>query len=187
MKLLPVSGLALLSVVATSCTRSGAGTLSHPPTIDAFVKSYVAALNAQDLSADRSLWHSKSLACITPDSSEFYDRAFNVSARHAIPSDYKFTAKPVGPEDKLGFEGYAFFPVRPSQEVQIDYTRGLENSATAIFWLAQEGKGWVQVFPCATPETLQQFQTRLPEIKANEEKTKALVDALQDPLRAELI
>src|SRR5262249_16220010 len=61
------------------------------------------------------------------------------------------------------------------------------NSATAILWLTQEGKGWVQVFPCATPETLQQFKSNLPEITANEEKTKALVEGLRDPLRAELI
>lgn len=178
--------LPLLSALAISCSSSGAGQAKRPATIDAFVRSYVASVNARDAAANRSLWHSKSLACINSDSSQFYDRAFKISSRHGIPADYKFSSKPVGPNDKLGFEGYAVFLVRPTNEVQIDYTRGEENSGTVIFWLVQEGNGWAEVFPCATPETLQQFKASLPEIKANEEKTKALVDALQEPLRGEL-
>ena len=79
------------------------------------------------------------------------------------------------------------FPVRPTQQVQIDYTKGLENVGTVIFWLAQEDAGWAEVFPCATQETLNDFNAKLPEINAQEAKTRALVDSLQDPLRAELV
>src|SRR5215475_7204803 len=187
MRPIALISLASLLALAISCSSSGAGQTNHPVTIDAFVKSYVASINSRDLAANRSLWQAKSLACVTSDSSQFYDRAFKVSSRHGIPNDYKFTAKPIGPDEKLDFEGYAFFPARPTQEIQIDYTQGQENSGTVILWLVQEGKGWAEVFPCATSETLQNFKAKLPEINANEEKTKALVDALQDPLRSELI
>ena len=187
MRLVVLFVLVLALVAATSCSSSGAGPVSHPPTIDAFVKTYVASMNNRDLAANRALWHSKSLACITQESSDFYDRAFKVSSRHGISTDYKFSSKPVGSNDKLGFEGYAIFPVHPTQEIQIEYTQGEENSGTVIFWLTQEGNGWAEVFPCATPETLQQFKARLPEIKAKEEKTKALVDTIQEPLRGELV
>src|SRR5262245_50671837 len=162
--------------IAISCKSSGAGPASRPPTVDAFVRSYVAALNTRDLAANRKLLHSKSSACITPGSVAFYDRAFSVHARHPIPLDYKSKVTPVGPSDNLGFEGYAVFPVRPTQQVQIDYTKGLENVGTVIFWLAQEDAGWAEVFPCATQETLNDFNAKLPEINAEEAKIRALVD-----------
>lgn len=187
MRPMTLISFALPLAFAISCSSSGAGQANRPGTIDAFVKSYVASINSRDVAANRSLWQTKSLACVNSDSSQFYDRAFKVSSRHGIPTDYKFTAKTIGPDEKLGFEGYAIFPVRPTQEVQIDYTRGQENSGTVILWLVQESKGWAEVFPCATSETLQNFKAQLAEIRANEEKTKALVDAIQDPLRSELI
>lgn len=177
--------LAAFLAVAIACSSSTP--VARPATIDGFVKSFVAAINGRDVIASRGLWHSKSLACITPDSADFYDRAFKVSSRHPIPLDYKSTSKPVGPGDDLGFQGYAVFPVRPTQEVHLDYSKGAENSGTVIFWLVQEGNGWAEVFPCATPDTLQKFKAKLPEIRSNEEKTKSLVDALQDPLRGELV
>jgi len=179
--------LTLLSSFAVSCSSSGAGHVNRPASIDEFVKSYVASMNTRDLAANRALWHSKSLACITPDSSAFYDRAFKISSRHGIPADYRFTEKAIGPDEKLAFEGYAIYPIRPTQEVQVDYTHGLENSGSVVLWLAQEGKGWAEVFPCVSPEVLQKFKSDLPDIKAHEEKIKALVDAIQDPLRSELL
>src|SRR5262249_6439776 len=102
-----------LSAFAVSCSSS-AGHVNRPATIDEFVWSFVPSMNARDLAANRALWHSKSLACITSDSSVFYDRAFKVSSRHSIPADYTFTAKPMGPDEKLAFEGYAIYPVRPT-------------------------------------------------------------------------
>jgi len=187
MRPLPSFVLTLLLAFAVACSSSGAGHVNRPTTIDEFVKAYVASMNAHDLAANRALWHSKSFACMTADSSGFYDRAFKISSRHVIPADYKFTAKPIGPTEKLAFEGYAIYPVRPTQEVQIDYSQGMENSGSVIFWVVQEGKGWAEVFPCVNPETIQKFKNELPEIKAHEEKIKGLVDALQDPLRSELL
>jgi len=179
--------LTLMMAFAVACSSSGGRRVTRPATIDEFLYTYVASMNAHDLGANRALWHSKSFACITPDSSVFYDRAFKVSSRHAIPADYKFTAKPIGPNEKLAFEGYAIYPVRPTQEVQIDYTKGMENSGSVILWLAQEGKGWAEVFPCVGPETIQEFKKDLPEINAHEQKINGLVDTLQDPLRSELL
>ncbi len=187
MKSLALLGLVSLLSVAIACSSSGAGSVARPATIDAFVKRYVAAHNAKDVAATRALWHPKSAACITPESAAFYDRDVRVSIRHAIPLDYTFTAKPVGPKDNLPFQGYGVFPIRPTQQVQISYNYGVESSGIIMFWLVQEGTGWAEDSPCVTPETLQQFKASLPEIMANEEKTKSQVDSLQDPLRSELV
>jgi hypothetical protein len=187
MKSLALLGPVLLFSIAIACSSSGTGSAARPATIDAFVKSYVAAHNAKDVAATRALWHSKSVACITPESADFFDRDFRVNIRHTIPLDYTFTAKPVDPKDDLPFKGYAVFPVRPAQQVQINYNYGVESSGIIMFWLVQEGNGWAEDSPCMTPETLQQFKASLPEIKANGEKTKSQVDSLQEPLRSELV
>jgi hypothetical protein len=187
MKVISMLGICVLLTAVLGCSPAGAKIANHPATINEFVKQYVAAISARDFAAYRSLASSNSLACINAESNDFYDRMFHVNLRHPIPADYKFTAKEVGKDDKLGFEGYAVFPVRPTQQVQIDYTQGMENSGTVIFWLIHDRSGWSEVFPCATPETLQKFKAELPEIKANEEKTKALVAGLKEPFRGELV
>ena len=185
----PIAILAIFVLLpgVPGCSPSGAEIANHPATINEFVKQYVAAINARDLAAYRSLASSNSSACINAESHDFYDRMFHVDLRHPLPADYKFTAKDVGKDDSLGFQGYAVFLVRPTQQVQIDYTQGMENSGTVMLWLIQDSGGWSEVFPCATAETLQKFKAKLPEIKANEEKTKALVSGLTEPLRSELI
>ncbi len=187
MRAISTLGISVLLTAVLGCSFSGAKIVNHPATINEFVKQYVAAVNARDLAAYRSLLSSNSLACINTENNEYYDRAFRVDICHPIPAGYKFTAKEISKDDKLAFEGYAVFPVRPSQQVQIDFTQGMENSGVVLFWLIHDSTGWSEVFPCATPETLQQFKTRLPGIKANEEKTRALVAGLKEPLRGELI
>jgi hypothetical protein len=187
MKPIGMLGVFVLLAGVSGCSRSGAKIANQPATINESVKQYVAAINARDLAAYRSLASYKSLACVNAQSHDFYDRMFHVDLRHPIPADYKFTAKVVGKDDDLGFAGYAVFPARPTQQVQIDYTQGVENSGSVMFWLIQDRGGWSQVFPCATGETLEKFKAKLPEIKANEEKTKALVAGLTEPLRNELI
>jgi len=187
MKPTAMLGVFILLAGVPGCSQSGAKIANQPATINEFVKQCVAAINARDLAAYRSLASSKSLACINDESHDFYGRMFHVDLRHPIPADYKFTTKEVGKDDDIGYGGYAVFPLRPSQQVQIDYTQGMENSGTVIFWLVQDHGGWSDVFPCATAETLQKFKAKLPEIKANEEKTKALIAGLTEPLRSELI
>ena len=187
MRAISTLGICVFLTAALGCSFSGAKAVTHPATINEFVKQYVAAVNARDLAAYRSLLSSNSLACINSETNDFYDRAFQSDLRHPIPAGYTFTAKEVGKDDKLAFEGYAVFPVRPSQQVQIDYTQGMENTGVLLFWLIHDSTGWSEVFPCATPETLKSFKAQLPEIKAHEEKTKALVAGLKEPLRGELI
>lgn len=187
MRAISTVGTCVLLTAALGCSFSGAKTVVHPATINEFVKQYVAAVNVRDLAAYRSLLSSNSLACINPQSNDFYDRAFQSDLRHPIPAGYTFTTKEVGQDEKLAFEGYAVFPVRPSQQVQIDYTQGMENTGVLLLWLIHDSTGWSEVFPCATPETLKSFKAQLPEIKAHEEKTKALVAGLKEPLRGELI
>jgi hypothetical protein len=186
-RLTGVYAVLLTAVAVPGCSQSKAKVAKHPATINEFLKQYVSAINSRDIVTYRSLLHPKSLACITPESNDYYDRAFRVNMRHPIPADYKFEVKPVGNYDKLGFEGYAVFPIRPAQLVQIEYSRGAENTGEVIFWLLQDQGGWAEIFPCATQETIKRFNAEASERKANEEKTQSLVASIKEPLRSELV
>lgn len=159
---------------------------NHPSSIKELVSRYVAANNAQDANAMNALLHPKSLACITPENGDFYDRAVAVSMRQPIPSDYHFTDTALGEKDALPVYAYGTFPIRPNHQIQIEYSSGAESSGTVIFWLVSENGHWYKDDPCANPDVIKQFHDDLPNIKAREQATKALVAQIQEPLLSEL-
>ncbi|HEV2341825.1 MAG TPA: hypothetical protein VGS15_08505 [Candidatus Acidoferrales bacterium] len=179
------------AVVCFVLALAGCSSLSlqddnHPATVQDLVGRYVAANNAQDAAAMNALLHPKSLACITPENRDFYDRANAVSMRQSIPADYKFTDTVLSEKDALPMNGYATFPVRPTHQIQIDYSRGVETSGTVMFWLVSENGRWYKDDPCATAGMVKQFHDDLPNIKAREQATKGLVAQIREPLLSEL-
>lgn len=159
---------------------------NHPTTIQQLVSRYVAANNAQDASAMNALLHPKSLACVTPENRDFYDRAVAVSMRQFIPADYHFTDTPVGEKDTLPLDGYETFPIRPTHEIQVEYSGGPEESGTVIFWLIAENGRWYKDDPCINAVIIKHFHDDLPNIKAREQANKTLVAQIPQPLLSEL-
>lgn len=159
---------------------------NHPATVKELVSLYVAANNAQDASAMNALLHPKSLGCITPENRDFYDRAVAVSMRQFIPADYHFTDTPIGDKDALPAYGYGAFPVRPTHQIQVEYSGGAEESGTIIFWLVTENGRWYKDDPCINTVTIKQFHDDLPNIKAREQANKTLVAQIPQPLLSEL-
>ncbi|HKF53425.1 MAG TPA: hypothetical protein VKB26_14010 [Candidatus Acidoferrales bacterium] len=159
---------------------------NHPATINELVSRYVAASNAHDVAAMNALLHPKSLACITPENRDFYDRAVEVSMREPIASNYHFTDTTLTGKEPLPLNGYGTFPVPPTHQIQIEYSSGAENSGTFIFWLVSENGRWYKDDPCINGSIIKQFHEDLPNIKARGEATKALVGQIQEPLLSEL-
>src|SRR5215469_7646322 len=73
----------------------------HPATVQELISRYVAANNAEDGRAMNALLHPKSLACVTPQNRDFYDRALAVSMRQPIPATYQFTDTTLTENDVL--------------------------------------------------------------------------------------
>lgn len=180
-------------VIAACCVLALTGCSSvlsqaddHPATIQELVSRYVAANNAQDAGVMNALLHPKSLACITPENRDFYDRADAVSMRQPIPADYKFTDTVLMGKDVPPLNGYATFPLPPTHQIQIEYTSGAENSGTVMMWLVGENGRWYKDDPCVNADIVKQFHDDLPNIKAREQATKDLVAQIQEPLLSEL-
>lgn len=174
----------LLTIAFASCAN--AQNQAVPGEVRAFASRYVAAINAKDGSRIRALYNSKSLACITPQTREFYDAVMPVHSSDHVPPDYTISLLPVNENNLKALADSQTFPVKPLKELHIDYQLG-EESGTVILWLVQENGRWVGDFPCATETALKRYHDEAPQRKELEAHYKALADGIQQPLRGELI
>jgi hypothetical protein len=157
-----------------------------PAEAKAFVAQYVAAMNAKDVARLLSFYHPKSLACITPETKDYYDGAMAVSLRQSVPANYKFSVTPVNEGNLKAIESMARFPVKPTNELHIDYQQG-DDSGTVVMWLARENGRWFADQPCATEQSLKQFRDGAAARQVAMARYKSLADGIKDPLRSELI
>jgi hypothetical protein len=85
----------------------------------------------------------------------------------------------------LGSMGVVF-PVKPAQEVQIDYQLGDDGHGTTL-WLVRENGRLYDDAPCATDEYIKQYRDEAPERAKEQARLKAIADAIKEPLRSQLI
>ncbi len=154
--------------------------------VNNFVVQYVSAFNAKDTARLNSLLHPKSLACITLASRQYYDDALAVQLRDPIPAKYSFKLLSIEDKQIQTLASYAQFPVRPSQQLQIEYEQGEDHGAVLV-WLVRENGRWFQDDPCVTEQTLKEYRDDEPARKQRIAKDKALVAAIAEPLRSELL
>jgi hypothetical protein len=179
----PVCGL-LLTIAFAWCAN--AQNQAVPEDVRAFAVRYVAAINAKDAAQIRAMYNSKSLACITPQTKDFYDAVMPVHSSDHVPAGYTISLLPVNEDNLKALADSETFPVKPLNELHIDYQQG-EESGTVIIWLERENGRWVGDFPCATETALKRYRDQTPQRKELEAHYKALADGIPEPLRSELI
>jgi hypothetical protein len=167
-------------------SRANAQNQAVPEDVRAFATRYVAAINAKDASRVLAMYNSKSLACITPQTKEFYDAVMPVHSSDHVPAGYMISLLPVNEDNLKALADSETFPVKPLNEVHIDYQQG-EESGTVVIWLTRENGRWVGDFPCATETALKRYRDQAPQRKELEAHYKAVADGIQQPLRSELI
>jgi hypothetical protein len=154
--------------------------------VTVFVAQYVAAFNAKDTARMHALYHPKSLACITPESKSFYDDEMANQWRDPIPASYTFKISAVNEDNLKAIEQLGPFPVRPDQELQIDYQRG-DDGGTEVIYLVREKGRWFDDYPCASDQTLKQYRDDAPARAERAARFKAIADGIKEPLRSQLI
>ena len=122
---------------------------AQPPDVQAFVKQYVAAWNSRDLARLYALNYSKSGACITPASKDFYDGSLTMQMHDSIPANYTVTFSAVNENNLKALETFGRFPVHPAQELNIDYQQG-DDEGSVVVYLVKENGRWTDDFPCAS-------------------------------------
>jgi len=154
--------------------------------VKVFVAQYIAAFNAKDAARINSLSHPKSLACITPENKSYYDDALAVRWRDPIPAGYTFKISPVNENNLKGIEQSVRFPVRPDQELQIDYQVGDDSGSIVIFVVRENGRLF-EDSPCATDQSLKKYRDEAPARQELAAHNKALAAEIKEPLRSQLI
>jgi hypothetical protein len=151
-----------------------------------FVTQYVAATNAKDTARLRSFLYPKSLACIMAENKDYYD-AMASHIGEPIPPNYKFSVMPVNEGNLKALESMGQrWPVKPMQELHIDYQQG-DDVGSYIVYLIHENGRWFQDFPCATDAAIKQYRDNAVANEAALAHYKALAADIKDPLRSELL
>lgn len=166
--------------------RAQAQDQPSPAEAKAFAAQYVAAMNAKDVARVLTFFHPKSVACITPDTKDYYDGAMKVSVSESIPANYTFSVMAVNEDNLKAIESMARFPVKPTSELHIDYQQG-DDAGSVVLWLARENGRWFADQPCATEQTLKEFRDGAAARKEAMARYKSLADSIKDPLRSDLI
>jgi hypothetical protein len=175
----------LLTIAFAWCAN--AQNQAVPDDVRAFAARYVAAINAKDAARILAMYDSKALACITPQTKDFYDAVMPVHASNHVPAGYTISLLPVNENNLQALlADFEPLPVKPLNELHIDYQQGEENGSVIIY-LARENGRWVGDFPCAKKIALKQYRDEAPERKELFAHYKALADGIQQPLRDQLI
>jgi hypothetical protein len=177
--------LVAFAAMGGGCVRAQ-GLSAQPPDIQAFVKQYVAAFNAKDLGRLYALNYSKSAACITPASKDFYDGSLASQMRDPIPANYTVKVSAVDENNLKAIESFGRFPVQPARELHIDYQQG-DDLGSVVAYLVKENGRWTDDFPCVSEAYLKKFHDDAPENAKLMAHYKALADGIKEPLRSELL
>jgi hypothetical protein len=157
-----------------------------PGDVKNFVTQYVAATNAKDAARLRLFLYPKSLACITPENKDYYD-AMASHPGEPIPPNYKFSVMPVNEGNLKALESLGQrWPVKPAQELHIDYQQG-DDVGGYVVYLIQENGRWFYDSPCATDAAIKEYRENAAANEAALAHYKALASEIEEPLRSELL
>lgn len=177
-----------LSAIAASfafCAATFAASLSAQTadiSTDSFVKQYVSAWNAKDVSRLRSLYHEKSRTCVTSGDADFYNQIIALEMQTPIPSNYTVSVQPVNQQNLQALGTFMVLPVPPERELHIDYQQGNDVGSVVLYLVRNNGR-WLADYPCATPQEIKDFR----DSAAARDKMKQAAAQIKDPLRSELI
>ena len=177
--------VAVLSLAAACGAQ--AQNQSVPGDIKNFVTQYVAAFNAKDVARLESMYHPKSAACITPQNKDYYDGALAVQMRDPIPANYTISMMTPNENNLKALESTGMrWPLKPEQEINIDYQQG-DDVGSVVVWFVRENGRLFGDFPCVTDAALKQFRDETPARNAAMARYKAIADGIKEPLRSELV
>lgn len=153
---------------------------------EALVAAYVAAVNADDVDALRSLLHPGCLSCIDDENRDYYDELFAQYVISTIPGDYEASFESIPSGEPLPFEEVFRYPVRPSHTVKLEYAEGQDHRAVVLNQIVGEDGAWSLMIPCPTTEVLTKYHESRLQAEKDRERAAVLFSELKDPLRSEL-
>ena len=181
-----VKTMAVLMVTLLMPARGGAQT-ENPQQPEAFAQTFVDALRSKQPERRLEVIHSRSRACINPQTRPYYDWIFTRQEKYAIPGHYKTTIMPLRQDAPLPGDGQSAYPVHPTHQMQIDFDAGAYKSVSMIVLIAREGTRWREVLACPTGDAVARARISAVENAERGRKAQMLVRQMPGLLRAELM
>jgi hypothetical protein len=179
---------AVCLILVSLCAPYGARAQSQASQaeVKALITEYVGAFNAKDLTRMHALYDPKALPCITPENKDFYDGALESEWRDPIPANYTFRVSAVNESNLKALESLGSFPVKPAQELQIDYQQRDDSGSTILYLVRENGRLLIDE-GCANEQALKKFHDEAPARAKFLAQEKALAAAIKEPLRSQLM
>jgi len=107
--------------------------------------------------------------------------------RDSIPANYTLSVMAPNEGNLKALESMGErWPLKPTQEIHIDYQQG-DDSGSVVVWLVRENGRWLGDFPCVTDAAIKEFRDNAAKNKELLAKYKAMADGIKEPLRSELL
>lgn len=155
--------------------------------LESLASRFVAALRSKDISRRLAILHSRSRACISPETQPYFDWIFSRQLRLVVPAEYKVLVTSIGPTPStIPTDGQSDFPIRPTHRIQIDFAANPSHSTSVIIFAAQEGSQWREVLPCPLADVQARARARQTEERGRQERSQSLVAEMPSALRTEI-
>lgn len=174
-------GLAILALGA-----SDAASAPTPPSPESFAGPLVSALKSTDTPARLGLLHPTSQKCLNEKTAPYFNWIFKRQAAYADYGGYKASAKPMGTVEARSPEGKSAYPIKPTHQLQIDFTGKANTSASMIVLTVFDQGRWWEVLPCPDEATVNKVRQVEGENIQRDKDAALLVEKMPLELRHEL-
>ena len=106
------------------------------------IVNFIKAVNSDDPQKIKALIHPRCLEMITDDTQPYFESLIANDLRHTIPEDARIHYTPFTGQDSLLFAAMGDFPVRPTEQVTIEYNESEWSSVSMIRWIVEDSSGW---------------------------------------------
>ena len=163
-----------------------------------YVARYVQAINSKNKQQLKELMHPSYLNCMNNSNQDYYEDIIQRTLKYNIPDNYEVSVEVLSgdaiikEEDAIlkGVEGAKqgdlSYPIKPTHQLQIDFSTGKYSSTTIVRKLVQEGDNFYEVSVCPSMAMIEKFREMKIKKAAEQLRAKKLFQELKDPLLSEL-
>jgi hypothetical protein len=188
-QLLPVVAFLLIGLIG--CLNRVDSAQNGSESQQQFAQAYVVALQSHDPARVKKLMHPQLLACENAATQEFFESGIQHEFDNVPGPGYKITVSPLPSNavPPLVPPGTFKYPVQPTNQLQIDWTRN--GNALSIDSIVQpialkDGK-WYLVDPCPTEAGLKLFREQMAAGTKQTVNAHKLASELKDPLKSDIL
>lgn len=153
-----------------------------------FTRGYVAALQSNDPGAVLKFMHPSVRACMNDKNRAFFDFVVAQQLKGFPHGNYShLTITPVKPKSEPMLWSFVPekefpYPVKPTHQIQIDYTSDPNGLFTDIIEVAPSGESWYFVTACPNADGMALIRKMQAQGAAQKAKAKKLAAQLHGPL-----